>query len=1051
MWLVRLALARPYTFIVIALLLSLLGVLSLLRTPTDIFPEIDIPVVSVVWSYDGMPPQEMSDRITKVFELAATATVNDIEHIESQSLLGVSVSKLYFHQGTDIALAIAQVTAISQTLLKQLPPGITPPFVLNFNASTVAVLNIVLSSKTLSEKNLNDLANNFVRPELASVQGASLPYAFGGKQRVIMLDLDTKAMQQFGVSAQEVGQAVNEQSLIIPGGTMKIGPYEYIIQPNNSPLTMEEFNQLPVIASNNTVISLREIAHVRDGFTPQTNIINFNGQRASMIMVEKTGGSSTLAIIANVLALIPHVKESLTKALDLFTVNDQSSFIRASINDVIIEGSIACALTSLLILLFLGSLRNTFIVILTVPLAIITSLFILSTLGQSINIMTLGGLALAVGMLIDDATVTIENINYHLERGMNITDAILTGAKQVATPAIVSTICISIVFLPMFFLSGISKYLFIPMAEAVIFAMLASYFLSRTLVPTMAHYLLGKNPTKQTSFTQKCAYFQQKFEQQFLRLQAAYHRRLNASLDNTGTVILGFLFISLLSLSLIWPNLGANYFPKVDGGQMLLHYSAMPGTRIEETAKIAAEVNQIIRQVIPANELDNTLDNIGLPNSGINLTYNNSATNGANDTDTLISLKPHHHPSSQYISQLRQALTQQMPGVVFSFLPADIVSQILNFGQAADIDVQISGLDVAGNSAFSQNLLQQIKHIPGIVDARMRQAQHYPTLALGVDRIRAKTLGFTQQDIAQDLLISSAGSFQTAPNFWVDPATHYPYFITAQTPQYTLDSIQSLLNLPITNSKSGLTQQIIGSVATIQQVGTPLVVSHYNVIPVFNILASVSGRDMQSVYHDLQRVLKTNQVNLPRGSLYAIHGIVATQQSTFSTLYFGLILSIILIYLVIVINFQSWLDPFIILSALPIALAGIAWMLFFTHTPLSVPALTGAIMAMGVATSNSILMVHFSRENLLLPNLSVKEASLQAALTRLRPVLITASAMILGMLPMSLGIGSGGEQNAPLGRAVIGGLLFATSATLFFVPCVFCFLHGRKQSGNIHA
>jgi multidrug efflux pump subunit AcrB len=1049
MWLVKLALSRPYTFIVMALMLLLLGVLSILRTPTDIFPDIDIPVASVIWNYSGMPPQDMADRITRVFELVSSATVNNIEHMDSQSLLGVSVTKLYFHPGTDIALAIAQLTSITQTILKILPPGITPPFVLNYNASTVPVLDIVLSSKTLSEQRLNDLANNFVRPPLSTVEGASLPYAYGGKSREIVVDLNTQALQQFGLSANDIVNAVNSQSLIIPGGTEKIGPYEYIIQPNNNPENIEDFNHLPVIADKNTVITLREAAHVRDGFIPQTNIVNINGKRATMIPVEKSGNVSTLNIISEVLSLLPRIRGSLTKDLDLFATNNQSMFIISAIRDVITEGGIACGLTALLILLFLGNLRSTFMVVITVPLAIITSIFILSALGETINVMTLGGLALAVGMLVDDATVTIENINYHLEHGARLTDAILKGAEEVATPAIVSTCCISIVFLPMFFLSGISKYLFIPMAEAVIFAMMASYLLSRTLVPTMAYYLMGERKKSTNTIVQIFVNLQQAFERQFRVLQDAYGSVLSNFLEHKLIVIISFILVSMASLFLLWPNLGGDYFPKVDSGAILLHYSAHAGTRIEETAKISAEVNQIIRKIIPADELDNTVDNIGLPNSGINLTYNNSATNGANDTDTLISLTPKHHPVGEYIKRLRHELHQQLPGVEFAFLPADIVSQILNFGQAADVDIQISGLKSDANYAFTAKLLEQVKHIPGIVDSRIRQKQHYPTLALNIDRIRAKELGLTQNEISQNLLISLSGAFQTQPNFWVDRKNEIAYSITTQTPQYILNSVQSLLSLPITDKNNLRAPQILGAVASIEHVGMPQVVSHYNAQPVFDILASISERDLASVNHDLHDIINKARTELPQGSNIVINGIVSTQESTFSTLYFGLILSIVLIYLIIVINFQSWLDPFIIIAALPVALAGIAWMLFLTHTHLSVPALTGCIMAMGVATSNSILMVHFARLNLLKEKLQPKKASLNAALVRLRPVLITAIAMILGILPMSLGIGSGGEQNAPLGRAVIGGLLFATNATLFFVPCLFCFLHSLKVKSGV--
>ncbi|MDA9272176.1 efflux RND transporter permease subunit [bacterium] len=1051
MWLVRVALSKPYTFIVLAILLLLLGTLSIIRTTKDIFPAINIPVVSVVWSYSGMPPDDMANRITTIFELAVTTTVNNIQHLESASLLGVSVTKIFFHEGTDIGIALSQVTSIAQTILKYLPPGITPPFVLSYDASTVPIVNIILSSDTLPEQRLNDLANNFVRPQLATVQGASVPPGYGGKSRQIMVDLNTQAMQKFGVSAQNVNQAVNAQSLIIPAGTEKVGPYEYIIKINNSPPLVEDFNALPLKNSSNVVIYLRDIGDVRDGFPPQTNIVNINGGRAVMLSIEKTGGASTLNIINRVIKIIPLIKASLTKALNLSISGNQAIFVTSAIKGVVTEGITAAMLTGAMVLLFLGSIRSTFIITISIPLAILASLSMLAMIGETINIMTLGGLALAVGILVDDATVAIENINWHIEQGKQLKDAILEGAKQIATPAIVATLCICIVFLPMFFLSGISKYLFIPLAEAVIFAMLASYFLSRTLLPTMAYYLLETQAEqdKKAKSPSRMMRFHHNFEHKFTEFQQRYATRLTWTLEHQQQFLICFLGFVGLSLLIIWPSLGSNFFPKVDAGQILIHYSAHPGTRIEETAKLAARVNALIRRVIPADEMDNIVDNIGLPISGVNLSYNSSATNGACDTDSFITLKPDHRPIIEYIHRLRKELNHAFPGVTFSFLPADIVGKILNFGQPSDIDIQITGLKAAQNRRYANKLLQRIKHISGVVDARIRQSDQYPALSVETDRTQAKELGFTQQDIGNTLMISLAGAFQTTPNFWVDPTNSMSYQITTQTPQYNIDTIQGLLNTPITNNALSTMPQILGAMAKIKRTGVPLVVSHYNVQPVLDIFAGVDGRDLGAVGKDVDRILSETKKDVPAGTQVFVRGQLATQQAAFSTLYWGLLFSIILVYMIIVINFQSWVDPFIIITAIPAALAGIAWMLFFTHTTLSVPALTGAIMCMGVATSNSILMVSFAKQNLV-DGKNPYDAALEAATTRLRPVLMTALAMIIGMLPMALGLGEGGEQNAPLGRAVIGGLSLATIATLFFVPTVFCLIHTRLQTKGSH-
>jgi CzcA family heavy metal efflux pump len=1054
MWLVRIALSRPYTFIVLAMIIMIIGVLSILRTPTDIFPDINIPVVSVVWSYSGLPPDDMANRITSIFERAVTTTVNNIEHIESQSLIGVSVIKLFFQPNVNIAVALAEVTAISQTMLKMLPPGATPPLILSYDASTVPVLQLVLSSNTLPEQQLNDIGNNFIRTQLATVQGAALPFPYGGKVRQINVDLDPQAMQTYGVSAQNVSAAISAQNLIIPAGTQKIGPYEYIVKTNSSPSIINELNNMPVKATANGVLYIHDVAHVRDGFAPQTNIVRVDGMRAVMMSIEKAGGASTLDIITRVKSLLIKLKDSLPEGLNLSFFGDQSIFVSAAIHGVITEGVIAAVLTGLMILIFLGNWRSTLIILCSIPLSMLVSISVMSFLGETINIMTLGGLALAVGILVDDATVAIENINWNLEQGKEIQKAILDGAQQIAIPALVSTLSICIVFIPMFFLGGVAQYLFVPFAEAVIFAMLASYFLSRTLVPTMADYLLSKHEDKVNSPHRRfsLAYFHHSFEARFEKFRERYRVYLTWALQNAGQFILCFMVFVVFSL-LLWPWLGTNFFPSVDAGQIKLHLSAPTGTRVEETARLVAQIERKIRGIIPQRELESIVDNIGLPISGINLTYSNSATIGPEDADILISLKKGHHASSDYISKIRNQLRIDFPGVTFAFLPADIVNQILNFGLPSAINLQIIGSKIAENRHFAYLLEDRLKHISGVVDVRTRQVFNYPELLVDVDRTRAHELGFTQQDVAASLLISLSGSFQNTPNFWIDPKTGVSYPIVTQAPQYIMDSFQALRNLPITNQTMSTQPQILGAVASITPTFSPAVVSHYNVQPVIDIFASVQGRDLGSVSSDINRLLKETKDKQPKGSRVEIGGQIKTQHNAFTGLYLGLLFSILLIYLLIVVNFQSWMDPFIIITALPAALAGIAWMLFLTHTTLSVPALTGAIMCMGVATANSILVISFARQHLREGN-DVFTSALEAGIGRLRPVLMTALAMILGMLPMSLGLGDGGEQNAPLGRAVIGGLSFATVATLFLVPAVFCIIHTRRQrliKGKQHA
>jgi CzcA family heavy metal efflux pump len=1046
MWIVRIALSRPYTFIVLALLLLIIGPLAILRTPTDIFPDIGIPVVSVVWSYTGLPPDEMANRITANFERALTTTVNDIEHIESESLIGVSVTKVFFQSGVNIAMALSQVTAIAQTMLKVLPPGTTPPLVLSYNASTVPVLQLVLSSTSLSEQSLNDLGNNFIRTQLATVQGAALPYPYGGKVRQIQVDLNQRAMQAYGISPQEVNLAINSQSLIIPAGTQKIGTYEYIVKLNASPLVVDELNDLPIRTAQGGILYIRDVANVRDGNPPQTNIVRVNGIRAVMMSIQKTGNASTLSIINRVKALLPQIKDSMPAALKLSIFGDQSLFVTAAIKGVITEGLIAAALTGLMILLFLGSWRSTFIITLSIPLSILASLSVLAGLGETINIMTLGGLALAVGILVDDATVAIENINWNLEQGKAVETAILDGAQQIAIPALVSTLCICIVFVPMFFLEGVAHYLFIPMAEAVVFAMLASYVLSRTLVATLAKYLLhAKKETPQPR--EKISFFgrlHQQFEKNFEKLRSRYHASLKKVLAIKDLFIPAFLSFLVVSIIVLFPWLGSDFFPSVDGGQMKLHLRAPTGTRVEETAKLADQVDTVIRHTITAGDLDSIVDNIGLPVSGINLSYSNSATVGPEDADILISLNPGHRPTADYVRQLRKLLPQRFPGISFAFLPADIVNQILNFGLPSPINVQVVGLKEEENRHYAFQLAERFKRIPGIVDVRFRQANNYPQLQVDVDRSLAREVGLTQYDVATDMLIALSGSFQTTPNFWLDPKNGVSYPIAVQTPQYELDSLQALRNIPITTLNKTQPLQILGALGTIHRGFGPVVVSHYNVQPVIDIFASIQDRDLGGIAHDINKIIADTHQALPLGSSVVARGQMETQKSSFDGLYAGLLFSIILVYLLIVINFQSWTDPFIIITALPGAVAGIAWMLFLTHTTLSVPALTGAIMCMGVATANSILVISFARQHMK-EGADAFSAVLEAGVTRLRPIIMTALAMIIGMLPMSLGLGEGGEQNAPLGRAVIGGLLFATLSTLFFVPSVFCLIHGKKN------
>jgi multidrug efflux pump subunit AcrB len=1056
MWIVKLALRRPYTFVVMAILILLLGGFTIVRTPKDIFPNINIPVVAVIWGYQGLSPEQLADRIVSNSERSATTTVNDIEHIESQTLSGTSVVKIFFQPGANISMAVSQVTAISQTLLRFAPPGTTPPLVIQYSASSVPILQMGLSGEGLSEQGLFDLGVNFIRVQLLNVEGAAIPFPYGGKQRQVMVDLNTQALQSKGLSPADVTTAIGNQNLILPSGTSKMGQFEYDIETNGSPLAVEQLNDLPIKSVGNTVVYVRDVAHVRDGFPPQTNVVRVDGQRAVLMTVLKTGKASTLDIISQIKEELPFVEKGLPPQLKVHMLMDQSLFVRASINGVVREALIAACLTAAMILLFLGSWRSTLIVAVSIPLSILTSLIILSALGETINIMTLGGFALAVGILVDDATVEIENINRNIAMKKEVQKAILDGAAQIAVPAFVSTLSICIVFVPMFFLTGVAHYLFVPLAEAVSFAMLASYFLSRTVVPTMAKYLLrGHEHDVENLEAEAQQHFlarqQVRFEHAFERLRHRYRKVLQDCLDRPGVFAIVFLLILLISAAALFPWLGQDFFPAVDSGQFTLHVRAPTGTRIEETARLCDLVENSIRQVIPPREVENIIDNIGLPYSGINLAYTNSAPIGTGDADILVSLTPEHRPTAGYVSDLRMRLAREFPGVLFYFLPSDMVSQILNFGLPAPIDVQVVGPNLAANRDFADQLLAKVRHISGTTDLRIQQAFNLPKIQIDVDRTRAQQVGVTARDVATSMLISLSGSFQTSPTFWLDPKNGVNYSIATQTPQYDIESLQDLSNIPIAGA-AGTPPQILGNLASINRGSTMAVVSHYNVAPVIDIYGAVQGRDLGSVATDLDRVVNESEKHLPRGSRIIVRGQILTMRSSFVGLIAGLVVSIILVYLLIVVNFQSWLDPLIIISALPAALSGIVWMLFVSRTTISVPALTGSIMCMGVAAANSILVVSFAKEQMAEEGANAFSAALEAGFTRFRPVLMTALAMIIGMVPMALGLGEGGEQNAPLGRAVIGGLLFATVSTLLFVPVLFSIFHGylerRRQGGQ---
>jgi multidrug efflux pump subunit AcrB len=1043
MWIVRLALRRPYTFIVLAIVILILGPLAIVRTPTDIFPNINLPVVSIIWNYTGLSPEEMSNRIVSITERSLTTTVDDIQHIESQSLRGVAVVKVFFQPNAHIERAIAQVTAVSQTQLRQLPPGTTPPLVITYSASSVPILQLALSGDELSEQQLNDYALNFIRTRLVTVPGAAVPYPYGGKQRQVQVDLDPPALQARGLSPVDVVNALGAQNLILPAGTSKIGELEYDVDINGSPRTIAELNDLPIRTVRGSTIYIRDVANVRDGAPPQTNIVRVNGDRSSLLTILKAGNASTLDVISGIKAMLPSIQSTVPESLKVSPQADQSFFVRASINGVLKEALIAACLTALMILLFLGSWRSTLIIAVSIPLAILSSIVALSALGETINIMTLGGLALAVGILVDDATVEIENINRQMGLGKERERAILDGAAEIATPAFVSTLSICIVFVPMFLLGGVARYLFVPLAEAVVFAMLASYLLSRTLVPTLAKYLLAGHVHVAAEAAAARSHnplirFQARFEHGVERLRGWYRGLLDRCLRNRGWFLAGFALACFGSLAALVPFLGRDFFPSVDGGQFLLHLRARTGTRIEETARLCDQVEQFIRARIPAGAINSIIDNIGLPYSGINLSYSNSAPIGPADADILVSLA-NSGDTDRHVHALRLALAEQFPGVTFAFLPADIVSQILNFGLPAPIDVQITGKDQAGNRAVANKLLARLRSVPGIVDLRIQQPADQPQQHIVVDRTKAGQLGLTQRDVASNLLVSLSGSFQTSPTFWLNPQNGVSYAIATQTPQYRLDSLPDLETISITGAGNP-SPQLMTSLATINRGAGMAVVSHYDIQPVIDIFGAVHGRDLGAVSDDVDRLVADARRELPRGSAITVRGQVQTMRASYEGLLGGLAFAIVLVYLLIVVNFQSWRDPFIIIAALPAALAGISWMFFLTRTTISVPGLIGAIMCMGVATANSILVVSFANQRLREGG-DPRQAALDAGFTRCRPVLMTALAMIIGMLPMAVGLGEGGEQNAPLGRAVIGGLLLATLATLMFVPVFFSVMH----------
>jgi multidrug efflux pump subunit AcrB len=1049
--LIRIALQRPLTFIVMAVLILIFGGLAAVKTPADIFPDIRVPAIAVAWQYTGLSADDMAGRVMTPYERVVATLVNDVEHTESVSIAGVGVSRLFFQPNVDIRTATAQVTSASQTVVKQMPAGMTPPLIINYSASTVPIMQLALSSDTLSEQKMFDAAQNAMRPALANVPGASIPSPYGGRVRQIQLDLDMKALQSRGLSAQDVSNAVAAQSQQTPAGQAKIGAFQYTVHLNDTPEAIEDINNLPVKTINGATTYIRDVAHVRDGSAPQTNIVHVNGRRAVLMTIFKSGSTSTLSIVDGVKKLIPYMQQLVPAGLKIIPINDQSLFVKAALAGVVREGVLAAALTSLMILLFLGSWRSTIIVAASIPLSILSAVFLLSVFGQTLNIMTLGGLALAVGILVDEATVTIENINWHLEQGKEVKTAILDGGRQIFVPAFVALLCICVVFVPMFALKGVAGFLFVPMALSVIFAMISSFLLSRTLVPTMAMYLLrqhdlhdahaGPRPTRNPFIK-----FQRGFEARFHDVREGYRNLLAMTMVHRKLFIVGLMGFVLLSFGLA-PFLGQNFFPAVDTGQIVMHVRAPVGTRIEETSNIFGQIEREVRDVIPPKAVTSIVDNIGVPVSTINMSYSNTGVIGPSDGDIYVSLDHAKAgaPTADYVRTLRAVLPRKFPGVVFSFLPADIVSQILNFGSPSPLDVQISGPNREANQKLAVEMMGQIKAVRGAADVRLQQSSRNPQLRVDIDRTRIGQIGLSERDVTNSLGATLAGTVQSAPLFWLSPVNGVAYPIVVQTPEYDISSISDLANVPVTGdgASGGAGLQVLGGLGAIRREEGDAVVSHYNIAVSYDVYAAIQDRDLGGVAADVRKIMDSYQGHLPRGTVLHLRGQIDTMNAAFSGLLLGLVGAIVLIYLIIVVNFQSWVDPFVIITALPAALAGIVWILFATGTTLSVPALTGAIMCMGVATANSILVVSFARERLEEHGDGVV-AAVEAGFTRFRPVMMTALAMIIGMLPMALAMGEGGEQNAPLGRAVIGGLIFATVATLFFVPVVFSLVHGRK-------
>jgi CzcA family heavy metal efflux pump len=1047
MWIVRIALTRPYTFIVAALVIVLMTPIVLQRTPTDVFPNIDIPVVSICWNYAGLSPQLMEDRVVSPYERFMTTVVDNIEHTESQTVAGRAIIKAFFQPGADVHVAVTQITAISQTMIRQLPPGISPPLIITYSASSVPVLQLGMRGQGLSEQELFDFGANLVRNQLATVGGAAIPWPFGGKQRQVSVNIDIPALQAKGLSPTDVITAVTAQNLVLPSGTVKMGSTEFNVEMNGSPDTLAALNNIPIKTTNGATIYVKDVAYVSDGFSPQVNIARMDGQRGVILAIYKTGDTSTLSVVSQVYSKLPLIKTLLPPQTVLTPLFDQSIFVRAAIQGVVREGVVAACLTALMILLFLGSWRSTVIIAISIPLSILVSITMLSALHETINLMTLGGLALAVGILVDDATVAIENIERNLAQGKDTIRAILDGSQEIAIPALVSTLCICIVFVPMFFLTGVAKFLFVPLAEAVVFAMLASYFFSRTLVPTMAMYLLREHHGEEYATGNDIfSRAQRGFARGFDRMRGGYRASLSFCLERAWLFVGLFLFFCVASMAFI-PVLGRDFFPSVDAGLIRLHMRARAGQRVEETAREADGVDNLIRRVIPPEDLGNILDNIGLFNSTVNTAYSNSGVIGESDAEILIGLKAGRKQQTRYyIDELRQRLAEEFPGTEFFFQPADMISQILNFGVPAPVDIQLIGPNLKANYLLAQQITNRIQHIPGAVDVHVQQLRSFPAIFLNVDRTRAQSVGLGPQDVANSVLLTLSSSSTVSPSFWVNPANGYEYNVAVQAPQYKIDSMQSLENIPISSAQTK-TPEILGNMAGLSVNTEPALLSEYNNQGMLDVYASVEGRDLGGVDADIQKVLADFQDKLPRGTQLVRRGQVETMTSSFAGLSAGVAVAIVLVYLLIVVNFQSWIDPFIIITALPGALTGIVWILLLTHTTLNVPSLTGMIMCMGVATANSILMVSFARERLN-EGLNSVQSAVQAGFVRIRPVLMTAIAMIIGMVPLSLGLGEGGEQNAPLGRAVIGGLVVATFATLYFVPCVFSLVHKHHRPGK---